>query len=1837
MIQRNRLTVFFTAFMYTTLMGLPCSTLADDTEIYTDSPSSTGIANILFNLDTSGSMGNTVDENNNGTLDSGERSRIEVLKDAMNTLLDSMPALNVGLMRYHRYGGPILFPVSNLNLDACDIEGDCPVASGSGVTGTASLASTIASDDSDAEEYDATTVVTANTSLTIGVNAAGSSCTTTTYTFNVTAAADHLEHETWNPSTHTISSSSVETGSSDMEIPKDGSTQQLNGVWFRDVDIPDETANLTIIDATISFIIDEQKSTSDEAVDIDIYAVEPDDINVSNKQLDDVNFKPEDLFNDNNHRFTTKVDWDIAASDDPSEGDPLVTSDVTALIREYLGHADWGTMQADEKNMVFLFEQDPATLSKTGVRTTERNVDSERPFMEITYQACASTASSNVRTGLLFEGVSIPQGVTIDSARIDFTASANDGGAPNFKIEIEDSDDAAAFSATPFSTGRTYDTTSVAWTTALGVDPLTDWVTDTVYSTPDLKTLLQEVANRAGWCGGNNILFNIERTGGDSEKRTAYSREGNSVKLPTLHVTYDNDTRHASAATGNPDYCSTSTIVRTVSTSSDDAEEDSSGAMDLGSSDLEMIQESTEQDIGIRFKDIPIAKDSKIVSAKLTFTVDEASTGTMTLNIDGEAADDAVTFSSGGSGTNNISDTTTRPRTSSGSRVVWSPPDFSTINNQHSVTGLEDIVQEIVDRSGWVAGNDLAILISGSGTTKRVAKSFDIDNGNNAPVLEITFQGEPVVTKQTVRARLKDIVDSLVQRSGTPIAGSMIEAARYFRGEEVLFGRQRGQQSSSDSVTRVSHSASYEANGALLVTPSGCAGEDVSSSSCITQHIDDTGTPKYKSPIVAECQTNYLINLTDGGGYFTGSGAVNTNGQSMDEDDIIATFDAEDSDEAAVTLGACATNVTLSDGTTYSGSSHNECAVNLAKFMNDNDQIFETGQTLQSGSSPIDGLQNVRTYTIGFNLCGTGNVTSLNASGEQVCCAVGNHDNATGLCSSAISDPDSITVLKAMADVGDGEYFNANTADELLAAFTAITSNIVQRSTSFVAPSIAANAFNRLRSRDEVYFGLFEPDENTRWQGNVKKYGLCINSNADGINNSGDECTIGDVLDVSGVVAVVDDAGQADDGLFKTTATSDWTLSADSPDGRTIDVGGAGGVISDFTERDIYTEINDDGQAASGGSLGPDFLIDSTTWDDAQFDLVRDHVCPVISTDTGTTDGMDCEDRMLFMLGKDSKNEDGDAATDTRWWFHDVLHSSPKTITFGLDENGNTDPSDDEFIDKVLVATNDGGLHMLNGGTGVEDWVFIPNDLFSIQSALYDNSGTDHTYGLDSTPITRIIDVDGDGIIEPEYDDDGDGTHTADEGDRVYVYITQRRGGRNMYALDITPSTGTGTLVELVATSDKIVPKLLWRIDGGTGDFARMGQSWSEPALGVIQAGTTGTGANEVPLFEDVLIFAGGYDPDIDDTDASVVNYNFGTEAGDPNEGNGIYIVNANTGALIFWVSSDTATVMSDNASTSRTGADIVVADMKYSMPSNVTAMDTNGDGLTDRVYVGDTAGQVWRLDIADDVDPGEVSPEGSSVVGKLAALSTAGTLAEERRIFYPPSVVQVIDTAFSDAVGGEFDYVLVPTGFRAHPLETTTKDRFYALRDATIDPMVDCTAPCTPDGLAEDYPTKIDSTTNSGAAIVNTDLVDISTIALVAASAKTSLGWYFDFNTNTGTTASGEKALAAPTVTAGALEFTTFTPSDPNAIADTCSASEGNGTAFNFNILTGNAALDWDGDGDIDLDDRKYALGSGIPSEVVPIFTEEGVTILVGTGGGAENLGQVSGLPRYRTYWYED
>lgn len=1737
----------------TVAVGSSSVVYADDTEIYLTASTDTGKANLLFNLDTSRSMAAQVDENNNGAFEPSERSRIDVLKAAMLTVLDSLPSINAGIMRYHFHGGPILYPVVALDSDACVVEGNC--SSNAPLTGIQSVTTVIVDGNDDAEEIGATTVVLDRPALDFGERAAGS-CTATPDEVQITVGTDDAESG---------ASGSFTNDNSDLEIPHDRGDQQIVGLRFPLVNIP---AGAPIYDARIEFVVD---STTGPGYNAPIDVIITGENMTGTRATFVAGNEPKDrLVNPT----TATVNWEY--SDFPPEDDTITTDNIAAILSELVSDPAWPL--AGGAAMVFVLNKDPAAaVTATGSREVE-SVNGETlsgAKLKYTYGNC-SGGLAEVRTGLRFDNVDIPQGATITSARIELVATAAGAGDPNVEIEMEDADDAAPFSTvSPFS-GRSFTNGGAAaaadWDT--GSTPVlgNPWVVDTKYVTPDLTGQVQKVVNRGGWCGGNAMMFMLERgnPNGDDVLRTAYSIEGDSTKAPRLFITYD-----ATGATG----CTRTTIVNLITAGTNDAEEHADGRVDTTDFNLQMVEEVDTQVVGLRYTDIPVASGTVISSAKLVFTAHEIDGGATTLTIHGQLSDDANAFSTT---TNDLTNTTDRPRTSAS--VTWNPPAFAAAGQTAEVTGLETILQEIVNQAGWSPGSAFAFFISGSG--KRVADSYE-GSPATAPRLIMSFEGTPTTSKKTVRQRLKDVVSGLDLRGGTPIAGTMLEAAYYFRGEPVRFGRQRGEQAVEDQFTRVSNAISYAANGASETFPGNCAASDLGNVDCKDQTVAG-GTPRYKSPIIAECQANYLVNITDGVGSFTGrdvftnTGLTNTLGQSIDELALIESLSAQDSDGNAVSLTNCASDTTLPDGSVYSSAdAHNACTVKLAAFLHDNDQIFSATQVLQSGSAPLNEKQKLDIYTIGFNLCGVGNVTSIDSNGGQVCCGFADAGHVgTGVCDNPIADPASIEVLKAQAKAGGGAYFNANTVDELVSALTFVQSDILQKNTSFVAPSIAANAFNRLFSRDEVYFGLFEPKLQPRWSGNVKKYNLCIDSTAG--------CVLGDVLDADGIAAVVNTTPPAlpaaDEGLFAETSRSVWST---GDDGREIRAGGAGAEIDDFTERLIYTEFNSvDGTAATGTALSDTgFFVDSTNWSAVSTFAVRDAVCP---DPTVVTAGSDCDLRMHWLLGQDVLDEDEDSdVTDTRWWHHDVLHSSPIAITYGQD-------ADDNFIDKIIVGSNEGGLHFVNGTTGVEEWVFMPQAVLANQRGLYDNVATSHIYGLDGTPVIGVTDANFDGTIDPAED-------------FVGAVFTQRRGGDKIYALNLTPSS------TLTATSQTVVPKFLWEISPATPGFSRLGQTWSEPVIGEILLNDA---TNQT-----VMIFGGGYDSDLDLDDGSGIARNFGTEGGDPNTGNAIYVVDVETGDLVFSISG------------TGSGADIEVPEMKYAIPSNVNAFDSNGDGRLDRVYVGDAAGQVWRVDISN-VRPGGPAPEGDTVVGILANVSTPGTLEKERRFFYEPTVVQVIDEEFSNAAGGEYDYVLIGSGNRANPLDIEVADRFYAFRDSTIGPMEDGDN----NGIADDYPLNIDATSN-GSPIQDdgTQLIDITTNVLDGADPDVLIarGWYYDFAL-AGTP--GEKILAATSVFKGTLIFTSYIPDDPILVADQCIPAEGSGRAYNFNILSTKAAIDWDGDGTIeDTADRIADLGSGIPSEGVPIFTKEGVTVLVGTGGGAENLGKVSELPRIDTYWYEE
>ena len=440
----------------------------------------------------------------------------------------------------------------------------------------------------------------------------------------------------------------------------------------------------------------------------------------------------------------------------------------------------------------------------------------------------------------------------------------------------------------------------------------------------------------------------------------------------------------------------------------------------------------------------------------------------------------------------------------------------------------------------------------------------------------------------------------------------------------------------------------------------------------------------------------------------------------------------------------------------------------------------------------------------------------------------------------------------------------------------------------------------------------------------------------------------------------------------------------------------------------------------------------------------------------------------------------------------DVLHSRPLVINYG-DSRGIV----------VFYGSNDGVYRAVNGNqtaamgsipAGGEMWGLILPEHYSEINRLRLNSPE---LKFPSTTVTTALPKNYfvDGATGAYQKLKADGTI-----DKAIIYLTMRRGGRFMYAVDVTTPTN---------------PTVLWRIDTTVTGFEELGQTWSRPRVTLLQSSPL----QSTP----VIVFGGGYD---------------GAEDSEPpatgTMGRGIYVVNAETGALI-WSATPTCTT-SDTC--------LNVPGMTYAIPSDIAFVDRDVNGYTDKFYFGDMGGNIWRADVA-------AAATASWKVSKLAALGcNTGTCASgttPRKFFFPPSVL----TIKASGASGSFDAVSLASGDREHPLKSTAtgssynvNDRFFMIMDTGTQVGVTATVNVTPaaDKLVNATSTEYDGTLN---------------------------GFYINF-------ATGEKGVNAPLAVNGLVFFATNRPTDPSS---SCAANLGEAKAYavspflattNSNILAG-------------------------------------------------------------------
>jgi len=295
------------------------------------------------------------------------------------------------------------------------------------------------------------------------------------------------------------------------------------------------------------------------------------------------------------------------------------------------------------------------------------------------------------------------------------------------------------------------------------------------------------------------------------------------------------------------------------------------------------------------------------------------------------------------------------------------------------------------------------------------------------------------------RATMIDAIEDLAPLNHTPLEESLYEAYLYMTGGVAEFG-----------------------------------GDGIATA------FSDPANDIYNSPIDQTCQKNHIILLTDG-----------EPRSDMDaSDEIVGLTDfATPSQSISTLVGGTCDIETYPVGFVTGQGGH--CLDELAEFMHDGDM------------SPLDGVQNITTHTVGFFV--------------------------------------DLPNLVQTAERGGGQYYTANDTATLSTALTNIVTSILDTSATFTAPSVSINAFNQTRHTNEIYVGVFRPSASAHWAGNLKKFRL---RTADS--------TIVDRNDLPIIDPIT--------GAFVSTVQDFWSPQVD---GGTVTAGGAANQIS--TNRNVYT------------------------------------------------------------------------------------------------------------------------------------------------------------------------------------------------------------------------------------------------------------------------------------------------------------------------------------------------------------------------------------------------------------------------------------------------------------------------------------------------------------------------------------------------------------------------------------------------------------------------------------------------------------------------------------------
>jgi type IV pilus assembly protein PilY1 len=608
--------------------------------------------------------------------------------------------------------------------------------------------------------------------------------------------------------------------------------------------------------------------------------------------------------------------------------------------------------------------------------------------------------------------------------------------------------------------------------------------------------------------------------------------------------------------------------------------------------------------------------------------------------------------------------------------------------------------------------------------------------------------------------------------------------------------------------------------------------------------------------------------------------------------------------------------------------------------------------------------------------------------------------------------------LRAAARQGGGRYYQVGSQAAIYNALVQIFDQIQAVNSTFASASLPVNATNRAQDKNQVYVPMFRPDAHSqpRWFGNLKQYQL--------INYSG-AIILGDALSNPAINLVT--------GYPASCTQSFWTSDSTSPlypngywnYGTSVNAAGNVNTVMETTyakgscptsPTGKYTDLPDGPVVEKGGVAevirkgnNPPATNSSPTWSpslrnvktiNASVNLFPATPVAFNAVNTGITD----VNLVNWMLGQDVQDENGNGSTtETRPSVHgDEIHSRPLPVDYG------------SGVTRVFYGANDGTLRAVDGSTGQELWAFVAPEFYNpaptpyvasplstptglerlMWSGMQDSSGNQISpiinffgtpAGVTPAPLSKDWYFDGSiGIYEGALN--AQGAPTA-----VWIYPTMRRGGRMLYAMDVTNSTS---------------PVVLWKfgcphLTDNTGcvpaiasDATSMGQTWSIPA---VAAKVLGYGSP-------VIVVGGGYDA-CEDANSPAPS------CASP-KGAGVFVLDA------------------------QTGAELAFLQTTRSVAADVALIAVTTPGVVDHAYAVDTGGNIYRIDFSLINFSTHVS---TGAINRIAYTNGAG-----RKFLFAPALL---------AAPGNQVYVALGSGDREHPLQgeyayTNVVNRFYVFKD---------------------------------------------------------------------------------------------------------------------------------------------------------------------------------------------